>query len=81
MTVIVNDCVIGPGGGEIPVTVTVNVPDVVVVIVRVDIATPTQLHETPAGARVAVTDGLEVVADSATSSAKPLTPATVTMTL
>ena len=60
---------------------TVNVPDVVVVIVRVDIATPTQLHETPAGARVAVTDGLEVVADSATSSAKPLTPTTVTMTL
>ncbi len=81
MTVIVTDCVIGLGGGEVPVRVTVNVPDVVVVIVRVDIATPTQLHETVAGVRVAVTDGLEVVADSATSLAKPLRPITVTKKL
>ncbi len=67
-----------PWKTKLPVTVTVNVPDVVVEIVSWDEAVLTQSHATNVGLMVVVTDGLEVVAETSTSFAHPLRALTVT---
>lgn len=67
-----------PWKTKLPVTVTVNVPDVVVETVSWDDAVLTQSHATEFGLIVAVTDGLEVVAETLTSFAQPLRALTFT---
>src|SRR3989475_9412001 len=67
-----------PWKTKLPVTVTVNVPDVVVEIVSWDEAVLTQSHATKVGLMVAGTDGLEVVALTSPSFAHPLRALTLT---
>jgi hypothetical protein len=69
-----------PWKTKLPVTVTVNVPDVVVDIVSWAGALLTQSHETNVGLIAAVTDGLEVTAETLTSFAHPLRALTLTVT-
>src|SRR2546422_11225239 len=61
-----------PWKTKLPVTVTVNVPEVVVEIVSWDEAVLTQSQATNVGFMVAVTDGLEVTAGTLTLFAHPL---------
>ncbi len=60
-----------------PVTVTVKVPAVVVLIVRVEVADPPALNVTLVGLSVVVTPAGEEVAVSDTVPAKPLILVTV----
>jgi len=67
-----------PWKTKLPVTVTVNVPDVVVEIVSWVDAVLTQSQATNVGLMVAVTDGLEETAETLTLFAQPLRALTLT---
>jgi len=67
-----------PWKTKLPVTVTVNVPDVVVEIVSWEEAVLTQSQATNVGLTLAVTDGLEVTAETLTLFAHPLRALTLT---
>src|SRR5947209_20332736 len=70
-----------PWKTKLPVTVTVKVPDVAVEIVSWEDAVLTQSHATKVGLMLAVTDELEVVAETFTSFAQPLRALQLTATV
>ena len=70
-----------PWKTKLPVTVTVKVPDVAVEIVSWEDAVLTQSHATKVELMLAVTDELEVVAETFSSFAQPLRALTLTATV